>query len=209
MEFLHTNISSRSHELRYFGVLSVWPGLQFPAARPLGRDLLYVYPRHPPWRCHLKFCVHESLEDTFSQFRYQTLRLRRSTRCLKYHHEPLLSCVLNLAHCSTVLDVKGAAAAQDVTNWERYHWRGVDHWLLSAGNTSQVKQNRYTLLIALSQWSSFAVGNRGVDLRGVFFVFFFYAREDQRVGNGWWRGDRAGVTERRSRLCCQDLIGLD
>ena len=86
------------------------------------------------WRCHLKFSVHEALEDTFSQFRYQTLRLRWSTHCLKRHHEhrvckdslvqsrlfvglnthfplldfhvSLLSCVLNLADCSTVLDAK-------------------------------------------------------------------------------------------------------
>jgi hypothetical protein len=39
--------SSRWHALRYFGFLSVWPGLQFPAARPLGLGLLYVYPRNP------------------------------------------------------------------------------------------------------------------------------------------------------------------
>jgi hypothetical protein len=39
--------SSRSHALRYFGFLSVWPDLQFPATRPLGLGLLYVYPRNP------------------------------------------------------------------------------------------------------------------------------------------------------------------
>ena len=39
--------SSRSHALRYFGVLSVWPGLQFPSARPLGLGLLNVYPWNP------------------------------------------------------------------------------------------------------------------------------------------------------------------
>ena len=33
--------------LRYFGFLSVWPGLQFPSPRPLGLGLLYVYPRNP------------------------------------------------------------------------------------------------------------------------------------------------------------------
>jgi hypothetical protein len=39
--------SSPSHTLRYFGVLSVWPGLQFPGTRPLGLGLLYVYSCNP------------------------------------------------------------------------------------------------------------------------------------------------------------------
>ncbi len=36
-------LSSRSHAVRYFGFLSVWSGLQFPDAWPLGLGLLYVY----------------------------------------------------------------------------------------------------------------------------------------------------------------------
>jgi hypothetical protein len=49
--------SSRSHALRYFGVLSVWPGLQFPPPRPLGLGLLYVYPRNPVCaRCFRSSC---------------------------------------------------------------------------------------------------------------------------------------------------------
>ena len=39
--------SSRSHALRYFGFLNVWPGLQFPDVWPLELDLLYVYQRNP------------------------------------------------------------------------------------------------------------------------------------------------------------------
>ncbi len=38
--------SSRSHTLRYFGFLNVWPVLQFPSVWPLGLGLLYVYPRN-------------------------------------------------------------------------------------------------------------------------------------------------------------------
>ncbi len=39
--------SSRSHALRYFGFLSVWPGLKFPVVWPLDLVLLYVYPCNP------------------------------------------------------------------------------------------------------------------------------------------------------------------
>jgi hypothetical protein len=51
--------SSRSHTLRYFGFLSVWPGLQFPVPRPLGLDLLYVYP-------HNQVCARRFRSSCFS-----------------------------------------------------------------------------------------------------------------------------------------------
>jgi hypothetical protein len=49
--------SSRSHALRSFGFLSVWPGLPFPPEWPLPLGLLCVYPRHPVYaRCLRSSC---------------------------------------------------------------------------------------------------------------------------------------------------------
>jgi hypothetical protein len=47
---------NRSHTLRYFGFLNIWPGLQFPATWPLGLVLLYVYQNNPVYvRCFRSF----------------------------------------------------------------------------------------------------------------------------------------------------------
>jgi hypothetical protein len=59
--------SSRSHALRYFGFLNVWPGLQFPAVWPLGLGLLCVYQRNPVY---------------VRRFRLQILRFQ----CLVFHN---------------------------------------------------------------------------------------------------------------------------
>jgi hypothetical protein len=56
--------SSRSHALRYFGFLSVWPGLQFPAVWPLGLVLLYVYPRNPVYGGGVFLYSHNKIHDT-------------------------------------------------------------------------------------------------------------------------------------------------
>ncbi len=41
--------------------------------------------------CHLKFCEHEALEGTSSQFPHETLCVMWSVRCLKHHHEQRVS----------------------------------------------------------------------------------------------------------------------
>ncbi len=65
--------SSRSHALRYFGFLSVWPGLQFPTTRPLGLDLLYVYPRNPVCARHFKILLFQCLLSHYTDTHFYIL----------------------------------------------------------------------------------------------------------------------------------------
>jgi hypothetical protein len=78
--------SSRSHALGYFGFLSVWPGLQFPVARPLGLGLLYVYPRNPVCvRCFRSSCL--TLVSHYTDTHFYILSVALAV--LKYNKQQL------------------------------------------------------------------------------------------------------------------------
>ncbi len=67
--------SSRSHALRYFGFLSVWPGLQFPDERPLGLDLIYVYPCNPVCVRRFKILLLQCLVSHYTDTHFHILSL--------------------------------------------------------------------------------------------------------------------------------------